>query len=99
MNNTISESSYTNRASSGLGSVELTKHVLNLKQCIICQKNYKKSRVTSKPNGREKLKHAGTIRQYCVLKLLRSIGVESYGYHVDTCCKKYTLKKTLMPLP
>ena len=81
-----------------LDGVKLTHHEycdVDLKQCIICQKHDKKSRVSSTPNGREKIKRAGTIRKDVVAKRLRTIDDQSYVYHVDTCYNVYTMKKSL----
>jgi hypothetical protein len=68
-----------------LDGVKLTHHDVDLKQCIICQKHDKKSRISSTANGREKIKHAGTIKQDVVAKRLRTIDDQSYVYHIDTC--------------
>ena len=53
-------------SSNPVGGVKLTHNEycdVDLKQCIICQKHDKKSRISLTPNGHEKIKHAGTIRQ------------------------------------
>ena len=76
MSDITPESSSSSRMSASAGvvldGVKLTHHDVDLKQCIICQKHDKKSRISSTANGREKIERAGTIRQD-VAKRLRTI--------------------------
>lgn len=65
MSDTPGPSSSTSTAGTFPEGVKLTHHDycdIDLKVCIICQKRDKRSRVSSTPNGRDKIKHAGEIR-------------------------------------
>ena len=75
--------------------------IFDINSCIICQEDNTES-LTSRPQGRERIREYAEIRHDIVTKRLKLLteDTENFVYHMSNACfKKYTHKKAYNLFP